>query len=130
MTEREQFMSDMAIRVGRVEDALEQLCNDLDLAVTNIKRCMNYRKEPQQRQSKPQPSSDSQKTFSGDTGFLPPETREYVRDVKEHQDYYEVKLQFVSGGKFAELSEELKSIGGEYVSAGKDTHWRIPKTPT
>lgn len=46
---------------------------------------------------------------------------------QQEGEYIVIKpRQFLSSENFAEISRILRDIGGEYISAGKDSHFRIP----
>ena len=60
--------------------------------------------------------------------FLSPAAREHVKQVVDRGDYHEVHVKFLKDlEEYGKISSELKRNGGVFVSAGKDSHWKIPK---
>lgn len=71
----------------------------------------------------------------------PVKTHEYVELVQQHfpedlesmlsfelrSGYVIIKpIQFLGAETFAKIASIVRGIGGEYISAGKDTHFRVP----
>jgi hypothetical protein len=49
---------------------------------------------------------------------------------EEKGDYIMVKpKQFLGSENFAKIASAVRGMGGEYISAGKDSHFRVPKKP-
>jgi hypothetical protein len=58
---------------------------------------------------------------------LPPELMDYLR-VEEAADHIKITpRQFLGSENFAKIMESIKPIGGFYVSAGRESHFRVPK---
>lgn len=56
------------------------------------------------------------------------EDLENLLSFEEKEDYIIVKpRQFLGSGNFAKIASTVRGIGGEYISAGRDSHFRIPK---
>jgi hypothetical protein len=74
----------------------------------------------------PQPLSQPEKPQSLD--MFPPVTREYIKNVSMTPDgkTYLVKLQFIGGDKYKEVADAMKAAKGTFISAGKESHWRVP----
>ena len=73
-----------------------------------------------------------------------PETIRRIEDVRmmfpselgdllsfeEEDNYIIVKpRQYLGGENFAKIASIVRGAGGEYISAGKESHFRIPKKP-
>jgi hypothetical protein len=57
-----------------------------------------------------------------------PEDLETLLSFQEKNDYIMVKpLQFLGSENFAKIASAVRGLGGEYISAGKDSHFRVPK---
>ncbi|UCE96298.1 MAG: hypothetical protein JSV51_01425 [Candidatus Bathyarchaeota archaeon] len=69
-------------------------------------------------------------------------TRKGVEDIKmmftkeleamlifeEKEDFIKVKpRQYLGSDNFSKIASTIREAGGEYISAGKDSHFRIPK---
>jgi hypothetical protein len=57
-----------------------------------------------------------------------PEELEARLSFDEKGDYIIVKpKQFLGSENFAKIASAVRGMGGEYISAGKDSHFRVPK---
>ncbi len=58
-----------------------------------------------------------------------PEELEARLSFEEKGDYIIIKpKQFLGSENFAKIASAIRGMGGEYISAGKDSHFRVPKT--
>lgn len=57
------------------------------------------------------------------------EDLENLLNFEEKPDYIVVKpKQFLGSENFAKIASAVRGMGGEYISAGKESHFRVPKT--
>ena len=57
-----------------------------------------------------------------------PEKVEALLSFQEKGDYIMVKpRRFLGSENFAKIASAVRGMGGEYISAGKDSHFRVPK---
>ena len=57
-----------------------------------------------------------------------PEDLEALLSFQEKDNYIMVKpRQFLGSENFAKIASAVRGMGGEYISAGKDSHFRVPK---
>jgi hypothetical protein len=57
-----------------------------------------------------------------------PEELETRLSFDEKGDYIIIKpKQFLGSENFAKIASAVRGMGGEYISAGKDSHFRVPK---
>jgi hypothetical protein len=57
-----------------------------------------------------------------------PEDLEARLSFEEKGDYIIIKpKQFLGSENFAKIASAVRGMGGEYISAGKDSHFRVPK---
>ena len=57
-----------------------------------------------------------------------PEELEARLNFEEKGDYIIIKpKQFLGSENFAKIASAVRGMGGEYISAGKDSHFRVPK---
>jgi hypothetical protein len=60
-----------------------------------------------------------------------PEELESLLGFEEKGDYIIIKLMgFLGSEKFAKIASAVRGMGGEYISAGKESHFRVPKKKT
>jgi hypothetical protein len=73
--------------------------------------------------------TEIQKTRSiEDTRMSFPEELEARLGFDEKGDYIIIKpKQFLGSDNFAKIASAVRGMGGEYISAGKDSHFRVPK---
>ena len=57
-----------------------------------------------------------------------PEDLENLLNFEEKEDYIIIKpRQFLGSENFAKIASAVRGMGGEYISAGKASHFRVPK---
>ena len=57
-----------------------------------------------------------------------PEELEALLSFQEKEDFIMVKpRQFLGSENFAKIASAVRGLGGEYISAGKESHFRVPK---
>ena len=57
-----------------------------------------------------------------------PEPYAEMLTISDQGTYWQIKpKQFLDSNDFAEILRIVKQYGGEYVSAGKSSHFRVPK---
>ena len=57
-----------------------------------------------------------------------PEDLENRLGFEEKGDYIIIKpKQFLGSENFAKIASAVRGMGGEYISAGKESHFRVPK---
>lgn len=65
-----------------------------------------------------------------DVRMVFPEDLEGLLSFEEKSSYIVVKpRQFLGSENFAKIASTVRGMGGEYISAGKDSHFRVPKKP-
>ena len=63
-----------------------------------------------------------------DIRMMFPEDLESLLSFEEKDDYIMIKpRQFLGSENFAKIASTVRGIGGEYISAGRDSHFRVPK---
>jgi len=63
-----------------------------------------------------------------DIKMMFPEDLENLLSFEEKEDYIMIKpRQFLGSENFAKIASIVRGIGGDYVSAGKGSHFRVPR---
>lgn len=63
-----------------------------------------------------------------DIKMMFPEDLENLLNFEEKGEYIVVKpRQFLGSENFAKIASAVRGMGGEYISAGKESHFRVPK---
>ena len=66
-----------------------------------------------------------------DAKTLFPEDLENLLSFEEKDDYIIIKpRQFLGSDNFSKIASAVRQAGGEYVSAGKASHFKVPKKNT
>jgi len=124
LTER---IDDLLMILNRVAEDLRQVSASLkSLAVSQITQPVAT---PAPTPVTPEISEISGKETSiEDIKMSFPEDLEALLSFEEKEDYIVIKpRQFLGSDKFAKIASVVRETGGEYVSAGKESHFRIPK---
>jgi len=70
-------------------------------------------------------SSEGQKSLE-DFRMSFPEDLKNLLSFEDKTDYVMIKpRQFLGSENFAKIASTVRSLGGEYISAGKDSHFRV-----
>jgi hypothetical protein len=78
----------------------------------------------------PQPTTERAKAVE-DIKMMFPEDLESLLNFEEKEDYVIIKpRQFLGSENFAKIASIVRGIGGDYISAGKASHFRVPKKKT
>jgi hypothetical protein len=57
-----------------------------------------------------------------------PQELESLLSIEERNEYIIIKpRQFLGSENFAKIASAVRGMGGEYISAGKESHFRVPK---
>jgi hypothetical protein len=76
----------------------------------------------------PATRESSQQRSLDDIRMSFPEELEARLSFEEKGDYIIIKpKQFLGSENFAKIASAVRGMGGEYISAGKDSHFRVPK---
>ncbi|MCL4429915.1 MAG: hypothetical protein M1167_04095 [Chloroflexi bacterium] len=74
------------------------------------------------------PTEPSKQRSLDDIRMSFPEELEARLSFEEKGDYIIIKpKQFLGSENFAKIASAVRGMGGEYISAGKDSHFRVPK---
>ena len=66
-----------------------------------------------------------------DIKMMFPEDLENLLSFEEKEDYVIIKpRQFLGSENFSKIASTVRGVGGEYISAGKASHFRVPKKAT
>jgi len=66
-----------------------------------------------------------------DIRMMFPDDLENLLTFEEKDEYVVIKpRQFLGSENFSKIASTVRSMGGDYVSAGKASHFRVPKNPS
>jgi len=77
------------------------------------------------------PMSQEKSKVIEDVKMMFPEDLENLLSFEEKDDYIMIKpRQFLGSDNFSKIAAVVRGAGGDYVSAGKASHFRVPKKRT
>jgi len=78
----------------------------------------------------PQPIPEKTKALE-DIKMMFPEDLENLLSFEEKEEYFVIKpRQFLGSENFAKIASIVRGIGGDYISAGKASHFRVSRKRT
>ena len=118
--------------VGRIDEllvVLNRISEDLRNVSTSIKSTVGSQVTQPAFQASASVShevNENKSVYDVRSAF--PEDLEELLSFQEKNDYIMVKpRQFLGSENFAKIASTVRGLGGEYISAGKDSHFRVPK---
>ena len=129
MSGEKENLEKLVERVDELLVVLGRISEDLRSLSASIKSAVGSQVTPPTPQT-PAPVSHEKKKSVDDVRVAFPEDLEALLSFQEKGDYIMVKpKQFLGSENFAKIASAVRGLGGEYISAGKDSHFRVPKKP-
>jgi hypothetical protein len=76
----------------------------------------------------PTPTPTERRRGIQDVRMMFPQELEDLLTFAEKDDYIMIKpRQYLGSENFAKIASIIRGAGGQYISAGKDSHFRVPK---
>lgn len=130
MSGEKESLEKLVEKVDELLVVLNKISEDLRSVSASIKSAVGS----QAPQPAPQVTAPVSREVSGkkkavdDVRLAFPEDLEALLSFQEKSDYIMVKpKQFLGSENFAKIASTVRGLGGEYISAGKDSHFRVPK---
>jgi hypothetical protein len=130
MSDEKESLEKLVARVDELLVVLNKISEDLRGVSASIKSTLGL----PATQPAPQASAavshaiHEKKKAVDDVRLAFPEDLETLLSFQEKTDYVMVKpKQFLGSENFAKIASTVRGLGGEYISAGKDSHFRVPK---
>jgi hypothetical protein len=120
-----QKVEEITATLTKVESELRSVSAALrSLAVNQITQPPSYTPPP----ASAAPMETPKQRSLDDIRMSFPEDLEARLSFEEKGDYIIIKpKQFLGSENFAKIASAVRGMGGEYISAGKDSHFRVPK---
>ena len=132
MSPEEEKLEKLVERIDELLVVLNRISEDLrtvSSAVKSITASQVNQPSPQAPIKVSHEIHEKQKSID-DVRMVFPEDLEALLNFEEKNDYIIVKpRQFLGSENFAKIASTVRGMGGEYISAGKDSHFRVPKKP-
>jgi len=116
-------------RLDKLIERAEELLAVLKLVSEDLKQLSDSLKPYVQAPSAAPaaPSAVQALTVEGVEENFPEDLRSLL-NFQEQEEFVVVKPKgFLGSENFARIADIVKKLGGDYVSAGKDSHFRVPK---
>jgi hypothetical protein len=134
-----QNVEEILRRLDEVLPVLKSVLSDLQ-EISKSLRSISSVPTPTAPVLHPPPTSQTPKTPSPmpagpgrgvqDVRMMFPQELEDLLNFTEKDDYIMIKpRQYLGSENFAKIASIIRGAGGQYISAGKDSHFRIPKQP-
>ena len=123
MNEEKKSVEELSRRIDQLLNVLNMISRDL----TDISKSLKAVGAPTVAPAIPaapeegmRSVEDVRKTFSSDL--------EELLIFEEAKDHITIRTRrFLGSENFAKIASAVRSLGGEYVSAGKDSHFKVPR---
>ena len=123
-------VDEITVSLNKISEELRSVSASMkSLAVGQIIQPTTRTPAPQATTPPPAaPRETSKQRSLDDIRMSFPEELEARLSFDEKGDYIIIKpKQFLGSENFAKIASAVRGMGGEYISAGKDSHFRVPK---
>ena len=120
-----QRIDELLVVLNRVAEDLRQVSISLKaIAVSQLPQPLTVPPTP----APVLPKAPERTQAVEDIKMMFPEDLENLLSFEEKEDYIMIKpRQFLGSENFAKIASVVRGIGGDYISAGKASHFRVPK---
>jgi len=121
-------MSEKKLKVEQLLQRIDELLTVLNMISRDLAETAKALKEVAGIPAMPVAVSEEKKKAIEDVKVLFPENLEGMLTFEEVKDFIVIKpRQFLGSENFAKIAAIVRDAGGEYISAGKESHFRIPR---
>jgi SepF-like predicted cell division protein (DUF552 family) len=127
MSAEKEKLEKLVERIDELLVVLNRISEDLRTVAASVKSMVVSQVTQPSLQTPAEVSHEKKKSIE-DVRVVFPEDLEVLLSFEEKGDYIMVKpRQFLGSENFAKIASAVRGLGGEYISAGKDSHFRVPK---
>lgn len=129
MSEEREKVEKLVNRIDELLVILNRVAEDLKQVSASLKSLAVSKLAP----PRPAPTPTAPVTYEKmetveDIQMMFPKDLEDLLGFEEKEDYIIVKpRQFLGSENFAKIASIVRGVGGEYISAGKASHFRVPR---
>jgi len=129
MSAKKEKLNKLLERFDELLVVLKRVSEDLHAVSTSIKAVVPPKATPQVSQAPAQVSKEAPaKKLIDDVRLAFPQDLEHLIGFEDKGDYLMVKPKgFLGSENFAKIASAVRGMGGEYISAGRDSHFRVYK---
>jgi len=125
MSEEKPDLEELVQRINQLLNVLNMISKDLADISKSLKKVGVPAAAPQPA---PSPAPPAKAEEVEDVRTLFPEDLEQMLEFEETEEYIKISpRRYLGSGNFAKIASIVRDAGGEYISAGKQSHFRIPK---
>jgi hypothetical protein len=130
MTAEKEKLDNLLVRIDEILLVLKGISEDLRAVSASLKSMTvsQITHPAQQLQSVPSREEYERQNSVEDVRMSFPQELESLLSIEERNEYIIIKpRQFLGSENFAKIASAVRGMGGEYISAGKESHFRVPK---
>ncbi len=121
-------MSERKLGIDELLERIDELLSILKMVSRDLTDISNELKAVGVPEPVPTPTPTAEMRTTDDVRVLFPKDLEEMLTFEESGEYVVVKpRQYLGSDNFAKIASIIREAGGEYVSAGKESHFRIPR---
>ena len=121
-------MSDRKLNVDELLERIDELLSILKMVSRDLTDISKELKAVGAPETVPTPTPTAEMRTTDDVRVLFPKDLEEMLTFEESEEYVVVKpRQYLGSDNFAKIASIIREAGGEYISAGKESHFRIPR---
>ncbi len=123
MSEEKKSVEELSRRIDQLLNVLNMISRDL----TDISKSLKAVGAPTVAPAIPAAPKEGMRSVEGVRGSFSSDL-EVMLFFVEAGDYIVIKTRrFLGSDNFAKIASIVRSLGGEYISAGKDSHFKVPR---
>jgi hypothetical protein len=128
MSTDKEKLNELVVKVDKILKALSDISEEMRSVSSSIKSLAGGQiAQPAATQATPPETGVKQRSLD-EIRMSFPEELEARLSFEDKGDYMIIKpKQFLGSENFAKIASAVRGMGGEYISAGKDSHFRVPK---
>jgi hypothetical protein len=126
MSEKKPSVEEVMQKIDQLLVVLKEISQDL----TDISRTLKAAGAPSPVTAtpKPTPTVTEQAVSTKEVRALFPKELEDMLFFEDKGEYIEIKpRRFLGSENFAKIASIIRGAGGEYISAGRESHFKVPK---
>lgn len=121
-------MSEKKLKVEQLLQRIDELLTVLNMISRDLAETARALKEIVGAPTVPIAVAEERRRAIEDVKVLFPESLGGMLAFEEVKDFIVIKpRQFLGSENFAKIAAIVRDAGGEYISAGKESHFRIPR---
>ena len=128
MSTDKEKINELAGKVDKILKTLSDISEEMRSVSASIRSlAVGQIAQPTATRAPTPPETGAKQRSLDDIRMSFPEELEARLSFEEKGDYIVIKpKQFLGSENFAKIASAVRGMGGEYISAGKDSHFRVP----